>query len=193
MRRRSARASFVGSLLVLVGLLPTCSSVQAQGVECRSSENALLLAAQAVPSATLIPCIASFPSGWTFGGSRIGSGSFRFWLDSDRAGVHAVQVTLSEACDVSHAVEVTSVSDDPGFQVYEEPISLPPRFEANRYVSFRGGCVTYEFRFFPGASATLALEANQALDFVPRSALARVARDETGLILCGADAPPCLG
>jgi hypothetical protein len=53
--------------------------------------------------------------------------------------------------------------------------------------------VTNRFRFSSGASATLALEAQQALSFVSRSVLVEQAKEETGLSLCGAEAPPCPG
>ena len=45
-----------------------------------------ILAAQAVPSAALVPCVAALPSGWSVGGADIASGHARFWLDSDQAG-----------------------------------------------------------------------------------------------------------
>ena len=46
----------------------------------------MILAAQAVPSAAFLPCIAALPSGWTAGGAEIASGKASFSLDSDRAG-----------------------------------------------------------------------------------------------------------
>ena len=55
---------------------------------CDDDDTVFILAAQAVPSATLIPCIASMPEGWAFAGSKTSSGDFRFFLDSDRAGIH---------------------------------------------------------------------------------------------------------
>ena len=49
----------------------------------------------------------------------------------------------------------------------------------------RGGCVTYEFRFAPGASPVLAGTAGSAVDFVPRSRLVGYVRQTEGLALCG--------
>ena len=194
MRRRGR----VGAAIVFVGaamLVPACGGLYPQEPTCGATNaNALILTAQAVPSATLVPCIAEFPSGWSYGGSRIGSGSAQFFLNSDRAGVHALEITLTGSCDVSNAVEVTAgVGAIPGVRVYEEPISLPPTFQVNRYLRFPGGCVTNRFRFATGAAATLALEAQQALSFVARSVLVNRAKEESGLILCGAEAPPCPG
>ena len=48
--------------------------------------HSMILSAQAVPSAALLPCIAALPSGWSIGGADIASGKASFWLDSDRAG-----------------------------------------------------------------------------------------------------------
>ena len=63
----------------------------------------MILAAQAVPSAALLPCVAALPSGWQVGGADIASGRSVFWLDSDQAGARAVTVTLSAACDAAGA------------------------------------------------------------------------------------------
>jgi hypothetical protein len=194
-RRRGRLGAAIVSVGAAAVLLPACGGVYPQEPTC-GAENAkvLILTAQAVPSATLVPCIAEFPSGWSYDGSRIGSGSAQFFLNSDRAGFHALEVTLTESCDVSNAIEVTTGAGAiPGVRVYEEPISLPPTFQVNRYLRFHGGCVTNDFRFATGASATLALEAQQALSFVSRSVLVEQAKEETGLSLCGAEAPPCPG
>ena len=40
----------------------------------------MILSAQAVPSAARLPCIATLPSGWNFGGGDIASGHAQFWL-----------------------------------------------------------------------------------------------------------------
>src|SRR5205085_5000995 len=55
--------------------------------------HSMILSAQAVPSAALVPCVAALPSGWQAAGADIISGRARFWLDSDQAGPHAVTVT----------------------------------------------------------------------------------------------------
>ena len=57
--------------------------------------HSMILSAQAVPSAAVLPCIAALPSGWSIGGADIASGKVRLWLDSDRAGPQAITVTLT--------------------------------------------------------------------------------------------------
>ena len=59
------------------------------------------------------------------------------------------------------------------------------------HLLFDGGCVTYEFAFDGGATASLMFDADSALAFQPRSALVAEVGDRTELSLCGAGAPPC--
>jgi len=145
---------------------------------------AVVLMAQAVPSAAYVPCISDFPAGWTFGGERIRNGGSEFWMDSDRAGFHALTVLLDPTCDVSTAVEVPPEAGEPPMKRYEEPKVLPPTFSGNRYYVFPGGCVTYRFSFLQGATFAQVVEASEALTFVARSlGVTELAKD--GLILCG--------
>ncbi len=152
--------------------------------------HAMILSAQAVPSAALLPCIAALPSGWRVGGEDIASGRVIFWLDSDQAGPRAASITLSATCDMSGARQIPS--DQPGARRFEHPLSLLPRFADLRFYSFPGGCVRYEFQFLPGASGTLADAIDTAVTFVPRSRLVGYVRRTEGLALCGRGAS-CLG
>jgi membrane-associated phospholipid phosphatase len=145
--------------------------------------HSMILNAQAVPSAAMLPCIAALPSGWSIGGADIASGHTRFWLDSDRAGPAAITVTLTPACDTSSALQIPS--DQPGMHRFEHPLSLAPRFSDLRFYTFPGGCVTYRFNFAPGASPVLAGAADSALSFQPRSALVDFVQRTEGLALCG--------
>ena len=70
----------------------------------------MILAAQAVPSAAMLPCIAALPTGWSIGSADISSGKVGLWLDSDRAGPRAVAVTLTAACDTSGAQQIPRTS-----------------------------------------------------------------------------------
>jgi hypothetical protein len=180
-------------LVVLMTLLPACANSRNAVVSCRLDEPSLLLTAQSVPSATLVPCVAELPAGWSYAGADIRSGWARFWLDSDRGGMHAVEVELTPTCDTSAAVEVRPAPDEAGARVYAEPIALEPALWANRYVVFAGGCTTYRYRFVPDAPSTLSLEAEEALGFFPRPALVRDVEERLGVTLCGAGAPPCVG
>ena len=188
--RRSAGALTV--VLALGALVPACASSRADSPRCASKDDPWILVAQAVPSATYLPCMRTLPTGWTVTGSRVERGSYSAWLDSDRAGVHALRVALTPTCDVSDAVEIPVPDAPRGVRTYEQPISLPPSFSADRFLTFAGGCITYEFRFSMPAPATAALEVRQALGVRPREDVRR-ALAQIGLTLCGAGAPPCPG
>ena len=143
--------------------------------------HSMILSAQAVPSAALVPCVAALPPGWHAAGANIVSGQARFWLDSDEAGAHAVTVTLSATCDTSGAQQVSS--DQPGTRRFEHVLSLRP-FEDLRFYTFPGGCITYELKFSGGASSLSAIPAG-AVGFMPRARLVDYVRSTEGLALCG--------
>jgi hypothetical protein len=146
-----------------------------------------ILAAQAVPSAAMVPCVDTLPSGWQVGGASIGSGHARFWLNSDQAGDQAVTITLSAACDVSRAEQIPS--EQPQTQRFDRPLSLRPQYTALRFYTFPGGCATYRFNFAPGKSSLLAIPVDSAVGFVPRTRLVDYIRSTEELALCGRGAP----
>jgi hypothetical protein len=149
--------------------------------------HSMILAAQAVPSAAMVPCISALPAGWQVGGADIASGHSRFWLNSDQAGDQAVTITLSATCDTSGAQQIPS--DQPGTQRFEHPLSLRPQFTGLRYYTFPGGCVTYQFKFAAGKSPLLAIPVDGAVAFMRRATLVEHIRSTEGLALCGRGAP----
>ena len=56
-----------------------------------------------------------------------------------------------------------------------------------------GQCVTYRFAFDGDVNATVIAVLDAALGFQPRDELVEVVRQRSGLVLCGAGAPPCVG
>jgi len=150
--------------------------------------NLMVLMSQSVPSATLVPCVASLPAGWDLGGVHVKRDRTTFWLDSDLGGERAVEAKLMRpgACDVSRATPVPS--DEVGTDRYEQPERLPPNLRSTRYYLFPGGCVTYQFSFAEGANPSLMFNVDQALAFQPRSTLVDHVRATTDLALCGAGA-----
>src|SRR5829696_2913585 len=79
--------------------------IQAQTLRCDPHEP-LLLMAQSVPTASLVPCIEILPVGWTLGDVVVGNGGSRFTMTSDRGGVLVAE--LAASCDLNGAVELTS-------------------------------------------------------------------------------------
>ena len=185
-QRIALAAAMLGAtvIAVIVGVKAffPAGNIGAYPPQCDTG-HATILAAQAVPSAALVPCVAELPSGWQVGGADIGSGHAKFWLDSDRAGAQAVTITLSATCDISGARQIPS--DQPGTRRFERPLSLRPRFAGLRFYTFPGGCATYRFSFAPGRSPLLAIPVNGAVAFLPRGKLVRYIRSTEGLALCG--------
>ena len=144
----------------------------------------MILMAQSVPSTTALPCIATLPSGWTFGAASVRDGRTRFWLDSDQVGGRAVLVTLTARCETTGMQEVPS--DESGTRRFEAPASLRP-FRDRRSYLFPGGCVTYDLAS-SGSASTVVFAADSALSFVPRADVARSVSREEDLKLCGAGA-----
>jgi hypothetical protein len=149
--------------------------------------HSMILSAQAVPSAALLPCIAELPSGWTAAGADIRNGRSTFWLDSDQAGGRAVTVSLTATCPTAGAERIPS--DQAGAARFERPLTLRPRFALERIYTFPGGCVTYQFGFVPGAAPVLAIPVDSAVAFEPRSRLTGYVRNTENLALCGRGAP----
>ena len=145
--------------------------------------HAMILSAQAVPSAGMLPCVAALPSGWTVEGADIRNGRSVFWLDSDQAGPRALTVSLTAACDTAGAVRIPS--DQAGAERFERPLSLQPRFTLARMYTFAGGCVTYQFSFVPGAAPLLAIPLDTAVAFEPRAVSVDHVRRTEDLALCG--------
>ena len=168
--RKRVLVFVLGLSLVATG----CATiVPPQAPSCVEEQTAamLIIEAQSVPSAALIPCVGALPIGWSFETFRVDDRGTTFYLDSDRAGAQAVRVDLRPSCDVGGATEVPT--DTPGAQQFEKIDALGDRYAGTRYYVFEGGCVTYNFDFEGSGRTELAREVSLALDFFPRSELER--------------------
>ncbi len=147
---------------------------------------ALILAAQAVPTATKVPCIDAFPSGWTFGTAQIHAGEATVWLNSDRAGSRAVEVRLAATCPDAGGMQVPS--DEVGTRRFERPSSLSPELSGERFYLFEGGCIRYRYAFAPGTPPALLFDIDEALAFESRADLVAYVEEHEDQVLCGAGA-----
>ncbi len=189
-------AVFAVPTVVGVGLLLPGGAFTGHAPDCGTGHT-MILAAQAVPSAAFLPCIAALPSGWTTVNDEIASGRASFGLNSGSlAGgggvrlvlgqsgqLQTVTITLTATCDIAGARQVPS--GQPGIRRFERPPSLVPGYSDVRYDVFPGGCVTYRFVLGPGASPVLATTVGSAVAFIPRSELVGYVRRTEGLALCG--------
>jgi hypothetical protein len=173
-----ARRAAAAAVLAAAPLLAACgggTSVSAEVPACATGDESdaadgVVLMAQSVPTATWVPCVESVPVGWTFAGLDARSGSARFWLDSDRDGVHAIEVRLAAQCDTSGATEIPSERED--LRRFERVTQVTPQYLGRRYYVFPGGCTTVVFTLSgENRGEPLAL-ATQGLGVVSREDLA---------------------
>lgn len=198
-RRRSgagATRSWVVAVLVAVSA-SACAGRPHQQPACSGDSAIFVLSAQAVPSATLIPCTLPLPGGWSHGGTQVRAGLARFWLDSDRAGARAAELTLAATCDLAGTTRLPPSAGEAdlrryGLRRYEGPLARDTG-AAVRYFVFTGGCVTYRLAFTQQTAPALFDQADKLLAFTPRSVYVTGVRNDDGLPLCGAEAPPCPG
>jgi hypothetical protein len=190
-------AIFAVPTVIGVGLLLPSGAFTGHAPGCGTGHT-MILAAQAVPSAAFLPCIAALPAGWTTVNAEISSGQARFGLDSGSlAGgggirfvlgqpvqqLQTVTITLAATCDITGTQQIPS--DQPGMRLFERPLSVVPRYSDVRYYTFPGGCATYQFVLAPGASPAVTTAVDSAVAFMPRSVLVGYVRRTEDLALCG--------
>ena len=157
----------------LEGHEPACTYQGRQGTAL------VVLMAQAVPTASQLPCVELKPPGWTVSDVFVRNGRVRFTLNSDRVGQRAVQVVLQQFCALGKVTRVPS--DHPGTRRYQEVISIEPgqRYQGAVHYLFDGGCVTYRLDFRSDEQARPLGEVSLALGFVTRDALRQTVEDYT--------------
>jgi hypothetical protein len=122
------------------------------------------LIAQAVPTATTLPCISDLPLGWGTEQASIarGTASFTVGIGSDL--ISPVTVTVAATC---------------------------PADAARQAIPLDGGCVTYQIPAGTGAGTVPSFDDGGGLSFIDRRELVAAVDQAEDLVLCGAHAPPC--
>lgn len=176
-------AVLLASLGVL--LLPGCVQIGTLSsglVACTEGDegtpsNGVVLMAQSVPSATWVPCLEGMPLGWHFSDMDVDRGSARFWLDSDRDGVHAIEVRLTESCFTEGATEIPS--DRPEMRRLERVTQVSPQYVGRRYYLFEGGCITVVFTLAGENIGEPLAVATQGLGAVTRAELETLVHEKS--------------
>jgi len=188
------RTACVAVAILAVALMPACKASSYPQMMCSGEQRQSLLhlIAQAVPTATLFPCIDRLAPGWSYGGLEVRSGYVHFWLDSDRVGTDAVDVTMVATCDVTGDTVTQVPTGDARLLLYQEPDAEHPTITVRHYIA-AGACTTVRYSFTRQTAPTEFVEAQGLLGYQLRSDYVETIRRETGLTLCGAEAPPCSG
>ena len=175
--RRVGLWALILALVVLAALNPTVLFDNKEAVQtplnisslgCTDLEP-LWLQAQAVPSASLVPCVRYLPVGWSVAEVAVNNGRSVLTLNHDRAGAAALVVRLTAACDPSGAVAGPSATT--GVRHYQRIQSPTGEFTATWYDQFPGGCVTSRLHLTTDPNGEFAGQAPQVLGFTSRAAL----------------------
>ena len=161
--------------VVLFNHDPNTTRLQIINLDCADLEP-LWLQAQAVPSASLVPCVELLP-GWRMLGANARNGWSAFTLDHDQAGSRAVVVQLTPACDPAGATRMPS--QRPGVRHYEQTERTTDRFAATWYDQFPGGCVTYRLRSTTDIEGTFATQVPLVLGFTTRQTLQQALKERS--------------
>jgi tRNA A-37 threonylcarbamoyl transferase component Bud32/membrane-associated phospholipid phosphatase len=138
----------------------------------------LWLQAQAVPSASLVPCVRDLPAGWSLGGVAVNDGRTVISLHHDRTGGEAMEARLTAGCDISGVAEQPSVQ--PGVRRYQLVTRQGPVFQAVRFDVFPGGCVISRIRAAPDSRAEVMATAPGILGFTSREQLSQALERRSG-------------
>jgi hypothetical protein len=134
--------------------------------------------AQAVASASRVPCLDTIPLDWHLSDVEVRDGSGRFWLGSDRDGDRVIEVALTASCSTGNATEIPS--DRSGVRRMEQVTELSPVYQGTRFYRFDGGCLTIRFRLTGQDRGGPLAVATQGIDLLPRADVEQLVHDETG-------------
>ena len=179
--RRLFPAAALGAALLAGCAAP--ASLGSDELACRAGDrgepaSGVVLMAQAVPSASWLPCLDAVPLGWRLAGVEVRDGSGAFWLDSDRDGVRAIEARLTEACDTRDATEIPS--DRAGLRRLEQVTQVHPQYVGTRFHGFGGGCLAVVFRPAGAYRAEPLAVATESIDVVRRADVAAHVHEESG-------------
>jgi hypothetical protein len=178
-----AGTAFLAVVLVAMFLSTTNNdsavktSLEIQSLGCTDLEP-LWVQAQAVPSASLVPCVRTLPVGWSVTNVAVNDGRWVITLAHDRTGGDAMVARLTAGCDVGQAAG--QASGQPGVRRYQLVERQGPDFSAVRFDVFPGGCVTTRIRALASSKAEVTAAAPGILGFTPRQQLAQALEQRSG-------------
>jgi tRNA A-37 threonylcarbamoyl transferase component Bud32 len=145
----------------------TKTALEVQALPCGDLEP-MWLQAQAVPSASLVPCVRRLPVGWLLADMAVNDGRTVITLHHDRAG-EAMVARLTAGCDLAGAAE--EASGQPGVRRYQRVEGQAPVYRAVRLEVFPGGCLTTRITAPRAYRAEVAASSVDILGFTSRQTL----------------------
>jgi membrane-associated phospholipid phosphatase/tRNA A-37 threonylcarbamoyl transferase component Bud32 len=153
------------------------TSLEVTSLPCTDLEP-LWLQAQAVPSASLVPCVRDLPVGWSLANVAVNDGRSVITLHHDRTGGEAMEARLTAGCDVAGVAE--QPSGQPGVRRYQLVTRQGPAFQAVRFDVFPGGCLITRIRALPASRSEVMAAAPGILGFASREELSQALERRSG-------------
>jgi hypothetical protein len=156
------------------------------------ASHTLVLMAQAVPTASALPCLEAVPADWAIHDFSARRGEARFeltYLEMGSQNPRGVHVRMTRRCDLDGARE--GPSDRPGMRRYDLQKRDGSAYSDKRFYQYPGACVEYHFDLRGTGANDQATDVSKALGFVPRDTIRRQIREMTDgrLELDPSDAP----
>jgi hypothetical protein len=174
----SRRSIALPVVAVAAVLLAGCAALHENSRPVCRFGSPMVLMAQSVPTATMIPCVRALPIGWHFRSFDAESGTSTFSLDSEIGGDRALTVTLLPPCDVRQISP--EQSDEPGASRYRTAVKGEPVHTEEWVYTFRGGCALYRFTLGGRKFGMLMAQAARGVSFMDRSTLRAAFQADTG-------------
>lgn len=153
----------------------TPSCLQRDAHQSTQFNGPLVLIAQSVPSASLVPCLRPLPAGWIFQHLEAQHGRAVISLDFGATSAQAFTETLAEDCDTRGATPARS--DEVGARRFDRITSGLNGYRGERYYRFPGGCVTYQFKIVGRGSTAISSAVSRSAGFVTRVVLRQYVRN----------------
>jgi hypothetical protein len=153
------------------------TSLEVSSLDCTDLEP-LWLQAQAVPSASQVPCVRQLPVGWSLANVAVNDGRSVISLHHDRTGGQAMEARLTAGCEVEGVAPDPSAP--PGIRRYQLVTRQGPVFQAVRFDVFPGGCVVTRIRALPSSQAEVTGAAPDILGYRARAELGQALDRRSG-------------
>ncbi len=183
---RARRALIAAVVAAGALLLPGCAELDDPIARVRCDplpgevNHAIVLMAQAVPTAPELPCVRAVAVDWTMHDFSARNGRAHFSLSSLFQGAEVkrgVIVELTRSCDLDGTREVTT--EQPGMQRYDRTARDGSHYADQRFLVTEGGCVRYRFDLRGAGAEQQAAEIWDALGFVSRTVVREQIRDHS--------------